>query len=263
MVKQQVSSVQANPDRPGDARLRFTDVSFSFPDGTKALSGVNLSVQPGEFVSVIGPSGCGKSTLLRLASGLLTATGGQVECQREGIGFVFQEPTLLPYRTVLGNAELFGELERQGKEERRRAAREALVQVGLGGFEDKYPKALSGGMKMRASLARSLVLQPSLFLFDEPFAAVDEITRQMLNDQLIDLFSREAFAALFITHSIVEACYLASRVVVMSQRPSRIVKEIDIPFGYPRSQDLRYTPEFTERARQVSDFLSSGTGEQP
>lgn len=236
-------------------RLAFDSVSHVFPDGTEVLRNVSLDVRMGDFVAVIGPSGCGKSTLLRLASGLLSPAAGRVVCDRRGIGFVFQDPTLLPYRTVLGNVELFAELERVPKPERRRLALDMLERVGLEGFEDKYPKALSGGMRMRASLARSLVLNPSLFLFDEPFAAVDEITRQRLNDELIDLFTRERFATMFITHSVSEACYLASRVIVMSKRPARIVAEIELPFAYPRSSELRFEHDFTERAREVSARL--------
>ncbi len=236
-------------------RLVFDNVSHTFPDGTEVLRHVSLTVHEGEFVAVIGPSGCGKSTLLRLASGLLRPTAGRIECDRADIGFVFQEPTLLPFRTALSNVELFGELNRIRKPERRQMALEALARVGLEGFEDKYPKALSGGMKMRASLARSLILHPTLFLFDEPFAAVDEITRQRLNDDLARLFSRERFAATFITHSVAEACYLAGRVVVMSRRPARILAEVEIPFAFPRSEDLRFDPAFSDCAREVSARL--------
>lgn len=239
-----------------DSRLCFRDISHTFPDGTEVLRNVNLTVRQGEFVAIIGPSGCGKSTLLKLASGLLKPLAGQVDCKREGIGFVFQDPTLLPYRTLLKNTALFGELEHMNRAERIRLAREALKQVGLEGFENKYPKALSGGMKMRASLARSLVLQPSLFLFDEPFAAVDEITRQRLNDQLSDLFYRDRFAGVFITHSVAEACYLATRVVVMTQRPASVMDEVEIPFEFPRDKELRYSPEFIQRSQQVSELLA-------
>ena len=237
-------------------RLLFDDVSHIFPDGTRVLNHVSLRVKEGEFVALIGPSGCGKSTLLRLAAGLLNPAAGSVVCDQHDIGFVFQEPTLLPYRSVLSNVELFGELKRVPKAERRRLAMEVLERVGLSGFEHKYPKALSGGMKMRASLARSLVLRPSLFLFDEPFAAVDEITRQRLNDELIQLYARGRFAALFVTHSLSEACYLASRVVVMTHRPARILAEIELPFAYPRSPNLRFTPAFSERAREISERLA-------
>jgi NitT/TauT family transport system ATP-binding protein len=237
------------------ARLVFEDVSHAFPDGTRALDRVSLTLKRGEFVAIIGPSGCGKSTLLRLAAGLLQPTAGRIDCERSNIGFVFQEPTLLPYRTVLSNVELFGELHRVPKAERRRLALEALQQVGLSGFEHKYPKALSGGMKMRASLARSLILSPTLFLFDEPFAAVDEITRNRLNNDLTQLFARQRFAALFVTHSIPEACYLASRVVVMSRAPARVIAEVEIPFDFPRTEEVRFAAEFSKLAREVSARL--------
>lgn len=237
-------------------RVVFDDVSHTFPDGTEVLRHINLTIKKGEFVSIIGPSGCGKSTVLRLASGLLTPSSGRVHCEREGIGFVFQEPTLLPFRTVLGNTELFAEFEGLSKVERRRLALDALSRVGLDGFENKYPKTLSGGMKMRASLARSLVLHPTLFLLDEPFAAVDEITRQRLNDDLIGLFSRDRFATIFITHSVAEACFLADRVLVMSRRPAGILGEVELPFAYPRNPDLRFQSDFIARSREVSAKLS-------
>lgn len=252
------------PGRPGQAGgsagttaacLAFEDVSHTFPDGTEVLRDISFTLRAGEFVAVIGPSGCGKSTLLRLASGLLQPTAGRIECEHEGIGFVFQEPTLLPYRTVLSNTELFGELQGIPRAERRQLALDALRQVGLEGFGNKYPKALSGGMKMRASLARSLILRPTLFLFDEPFAAVDEITRQRLNDDLSALFVQDQFAALFITHSVAEACYLASRVIVMSQRPARILSVVDIPFSFPRAVELRFDQDFSDCAREVSARL--------
>jgi NitT/TauT family transport system ATP-binding protein len=241
---------------PG-ARLVFDDVSHVFADGTRVLSHVSLRVGEGEFVALIGPSGCGKSTMLRLAAGLIRPAGGRVLSDRQDTGFVFQEPTLLPFRTVLGNVELFGELERLPKAERRRLAMEVLERVGLAGFEHKYPKALSGGMKMRASLARSLVLRPSLFLLDEPFAAVDEITRQRLNDQLMQLYARDRFAAMFVTHSVSEACYLASKVVVLTNRPARVLAEVEVPFAYPRPADLRFSAEFSAKAREVSEHLAA------
>ncbi|MGH2449415.1 MAG: ABC transporter ATP-binding protein [Chloroflexota bacterium] len=234
-------------------------VSLTFGDGTEVLDSVDLVVQREEMVALIGPSGCGKSTLLRLASGLLSPTSGTIECQRREIGYVFQDPTLLPWRTVLRNVEMFGELHGMRGSERRHRARAALDAVGLSGFEDKYPKALSGGMRMRASLARSLLLRPRLFLFDEPFAAVDEITRQLLNDQLMGLYCQERFAGVFVTHSISEACYLANRVVVMTVRPGRILGTVDLPFPYPRSEPLLYEPGFIERARQLSSLLAQAS----
>jgi NitT/TauT family transport system ATP-binding protein len=226
-----------------------------FPDGTHALDDVSLSVGPAELVTIVGPSGCGKSTLLRVASGLERATAGTVAVQRERLAYVFQDATLLPWRTVARNVELLAELQGMDAAHRRRHVAEAIELVGLAGFEDKYPKQLSGGMRMRASLARSLVLDPSVFLFDEPFGALDEITRERLNDELLRLFRGQGFAALFITHSIAEAVFLSTRVAVMSPRPGRIVAEVDVPFGYPRTHDLRYDPEFARLSGEISHAL--------
>jgi NitT/TauT family transport system ATP-binding protein len=235
--------------------LEFDGIGMVFPDGTEALRDVSFTVDKGEFVTVVGPSGCGKSTLLKIASGLLENTSGSVSVDRERIGYVFQDATLLHWRTVLHNVELFGELHNIPKGERRKLALEAIELVGLKGFEDHYPKSLSGGMKMRASLARTLTLRPPVFLFDEPFGAVDEITREHLNEETQQLFQREGFAGLFITHSIGEAVFMSTRVLVMSNRPGRIVAEFDVPFGYPRSPDLRFDPEFARLSGEVSHAL--------
>ncbi|WP_253913388.1 ABC transporter ATP-binding protein [Pseudoruegeria sp. HB172150] len=235
--------------------LQFDAVSMEFPDGTIALDEVDLTVERGEFVSVVGPSGCGKSTLLKLASGLETHTGGEIHVDRSHLGYTFQDATLMPWRTVLPNVELLMELRGVPAEERRRIAMEQIALVGLEGFEDHYPKRLSGGMKMRASLARSLALEPNVFMFDEPFGALDEITRERLNDELIELYLRKGFTGLFITHSIPEAVYLSSRVVVMSRRPGRIIAEYDVPFEWPRTPELRYDPEFTRLAGEISVAL--------
>ena len=235
--------------------LQFDNVGMTFPDGTDALENVSLSVTPGEFVTVVGPSGCGKSTLLRIASGLETQTQGSCAVDRDSIGYVFQDATLLPWRTVQRNIELLAELHGETKAECQRRAQDAISLVGLDGFADKYPRQLSGGMRMRASLARSLVMKPRVFLFDEPFGALDEITRERLNDELLGLFQREGFAGLFITHSIAEAVYMSTRVLVMSPRPGRITASFDIPFAYPRDHDLRYSPEFAELCGQVSHAL--------
>ena len=235
--------------------LQFDNVGMTFPDGTQALENVSLSVTPGEFVTVVGPSGCGKSTLLRIASGLETQTQGSCAVDRDSIGYVFQDAPLLPWRSVKRNIELLAELHGETKAECQRRAQEAISLVGLDGFADKYPRQLSGGMRMRASLARSLVMKPRVFLFDEPFGALDEITRERLNDELLGLFQREGFAGLFITHSIAEAVYMSTRVLVMSPRPGRITASFDIPFAYPRDHDLRYSPEFAELCGQVSHAL--------
>lgn len=237
------------------ALLDFNNVSMTFDDGTRALDNVSLSVKAGEFVTVVGPSGCGKSTLLRIASNLEKNTGGTCTVDRDSIGYVFQDATLMPWRTIQRNVELIAELHKLDKSERRQRSAEAIELVGLKGFEDKYPRQLSGGMRMRASLARSLVMKPKVFLFDEPFGALDEITRERLNDELLSLFQHEGFAGLFITHSITEAVFMSTKVLVMSARPGRIVQEFDIPFAYPRSHDLRYEPEFAEICGEISHAL--------
>jgi NitT/TauT family transport system ATP-binding protein len=237
--------------------LRFSGVTKKFAGGTTALAEANLEVSPGEFVSVVGPSGCGKSTLLRIASGLDHATEGTVDVGARQLGYVFQDATLLPWRTVGQNVGLFAELEKMDKAERNRRITEAIDLVGLAGFEKHLPHQLSGGMRMRTSLARSLVLDPDVFLFDEPFGALDEITRERLNDELLRTHRLRAFAALFITHSVAEAVFLATRVVVMSGRPGRIIADIAVPFEYPRAPELRYTPEFGALCGEVSRHLRS------
>jgi NitT/TauT family transport system ATP-binding protein len=237
--------------------LQFAGVSKRFKDGTIALTGTDLAVSPGEFVSVVGPSGCGKSTLLRIASGLDEATDGHVDVKSSSVGYVFQDATLLPWRSIRDNVGLFAELDRMSKVERDRRISEAIELVGLTGFEKHLPHELSGGMRMRASLARSLVLDPEVFLFDEPFGALDEITRERLNDELLRMFALRSFAALFITHSVAEAVFLSTRVVVMSGRPGRVLADIEIPFSYPRSPELRYTPEFGALCGEVSQHLRS------
>ncbi|GAA4023818.1 ABC transporter ATP-binding protein [Streptomyces plumbiresistens] len=242
-----------------EAALRFDGVDKYFDNGTTALTGLDLSIAPGEFVAAVGPSGCGKSTLLRLASGLDSATGGTVHAPADSVGYVFQDPTLLPWRTVLANVELPAELAGTPKAERRARALDALRLVGLDGFEKQLPGQLSGGMRMRVSLARALMTQPSLFLFDEPFGALDEMTRLRMQEELQRIFADAGFAALFITHSVTEAVFLAGRVVVMSARPGRITASFDVPFPHPRPAELRYDPEFGRIAGEVSATLRGGS----
>ena len=237
------------------ALLSFNNVSMTFDEGTKALDNVSFSINAGEFVTVVGPSGCGKSTLLRIASNLEANTGGTCSIDRNSIGYVFQDATLMPWRTVARNVELIAELHKLPKSERQQLSAEAIELVGLSGFEDKYPRQLSGGMRMRASLARSLVMKPKVFLFDEPFGALDEITRERLNDELLRLFQHEGFAGLFITHSITEAVYMSTKVLVMSARPGKIIAEFDVPFAYPRNHDLRYEAEFGDLCGKISHAL--------
>jgi NitT/TauT family transport system ATP-binding protein len=238
--------------------LDFKNVAMQFPNGTVALQGVDLTVNRGEFVTVVGPSGCGKSTLLRIASGLEKASEGTVEVDTDRIGYVFQDATLLPWRNVQRNVELLAELQGDTRGARAAEAKEAIDLVGLTGFEGSLPRQLSGGMRMRASLARSLTLAPELFLFDEPFGALDEITRERLNDELLKLFTEQQFAGLFITHSVSEAVYLSTKVVVMSGRPGRVVDTFDVPFPMPRDPDIRFTAEFAELVGEVSHALREG-----
>ncbi len=239
----------------GAPALSFVDLTMVYPDGTHALDNVSIDVRPGEFLTVVGPSGCGKSTLLKVASGLTQHSGGECRVNRDSIGYVFQDATLLPWRTVQRNVELLGELHDMPKAELSQRVAEAIELVGLDGHENKYPKQLSGGMRMRASLARSLVMKPDVFLFDEPFGALDEISRERLNDELLSLFQSEGFAGLFITHSIAEAVFLSTRVLVMSGRPGKIIDDIEIPFAYPRQPEIRYDPVFAQISARVSAGL--------
>ncbi|WP_165367574.1 ABC transporter ATP-binding protein, partial [Phytoactinopolyspora endophytica] len=235
--------------------LVMQGVSKTFSTGTVALTGVSLDVAAGDLVSVVGPSGCGKSTLLRLASGLDAVTDGAIEVNAASTSFVFQEPTLLEWRSAQKNVELIDELRGVSKTERRRRAKEVLDLVGLTGFEKQFPRQLSGGMRMRVSLARSLVAEPELALFDEPFGALDEITRLRMQTELQRIFRLKKFAGLFITHSVSEAVYLSNRVLVMSGRPGRIVADIPISWEYPRPPELRYEPEFAALTGRVSAAL--------
>jgi NitT/TauT family transport system ATP-binding protein len=235
--------------------LNIKDLSVRYPNRTLALDGVSLSLEAGEFVAIVGPSGCGKSTLLRVAAGLLAPTEGSVTKTSDHVGFVFQDPTLLPWRSVRKNVELVGELRGMSRAKRQKAAQEAIAKVGLSDFAANRPSTLSGGMRMRASLARTLMTRPELLLFDEPFGSLDEITRGKLCDDLQDLFVADEFAGLLVTHSISEAVYLASRVLVMTERPGRFAGEVPVPFDYPRPPDIRFTPEFAKTTAGVYTLL--------
>jgi NitT/TauT family transport system ATP-binding protein len=245
--------------------LRLEGITKTFANGTAALANVDLTIHPGEFISLLGPSGCGKSTLLKIIAGLAAPTTGGVDWPRStysadgspepALGFVFQEPTLLPWRTTADNVHLPLLLTGVGKKEARDRVSEALAQVGLSAFADRYPRQLSGGMKMRVSIARALVTLPEILLMDEPFAALDEITRGKLNDELLDLFARRNLTVIFVTHSVYESVYLSSRIVVMSSRPGRVVSDIPIEAGYPRNEEYRMSPLYNERCRLTSAAL--------
>jgi NitT/TauT family transport system ATP-binding protein len=240
---------------PGPLACRFDDVTMVFPDGTRALDGVGFEVRRGEFVSLVGPSGCGKSTVLRLLAGFEAPTSGTVETDGGSFGYVFQDPTLMPWRTVLANVELPAQLTGVAPAERRSRARAALERVGLADFARHRPAQLSGGMRMRVSIARALTLRPRLFAFDEPFGALDEMTRQALNEEVASLFTADPFAGIFVTHSVAEAAFLSTRILVLSPRPGRVAADVAVPFAYPRTPDLRFDPEFVALTAEVSATL--------
>ena len=223
-------------------------------DDVHALAEINLDISTGEFVSIVGPSGCGKSTLLRIIAGLVS-THGRVLKPDKG-AFVFQDSALLPWRNVQKNIELLMELELIPKAERVEKARSALSQVGLTGFEKNYPHQLSGGMKMRLSLARSLVLNPDYLLMDEPLSAVDELTREVLQEEIYALWKKDKFTAILVTHNVPEAVYLSNRVVIMSPRPGSITHIVDIPFKN-RNQKLRSSNKYHKLINDPSGKLRS------
>jgi len=243
-----------DPVETHSGSLAFEAIGMTFPDGTEALREISFSLGKSEFVTVVGPSGCGKSTLLRIASGLLEPTAGSVDIDRERLGYVFQDATLLPWRTVQGNVELFAELHGIPPDERRLLARETIDLVGLQGFEGHYPKSLSGGMRMRCSLARSLTLKPQVFLFDEPFGALDEMTREHMQGELLRIWRETETTVVFVTHSIPEAPFLSNRVVVLSPRPGRISSVVEVDLG-DRTDDTREDPEFFRVATEVREAL--------
>jgi NitT/TauT family transport system ATP-binding protein len=230
-------------------------VGKTWPNGAAAVESVDLDLTRGEFVALVGPSGCGKSTVLRMIAGLTPETSGLVVRLEDRPGCVFQQPNLLAWRNVLRNVELYAELDDMPTKERRRLTQDALDLVGLTGFEKYLPHQLSGGMQMRAALARALVTRPPLLLFDEPFASVDELLREKLQEELMRLFVAEQFAGLFITHSVPEAVFLSTRVLVMTPRPGRIGATIEVPLPYPRTPELRFTPEFVGIVREVAGAM--------
>ena len=232
-----------------------------------ALSNVDLAIEPGEFVSLIGPSGCGKTTLLRVIADLEHITSGSVLVNgvsphdarlARAYGYVFQAPALFPWRTVLGNVKLPLQIQGRPPAECEAIAREQLARVGLSGFESKFPWQLSGGMQQRASIARALSFEPRILMMDEPFGALDEITRDRLNEQLQQLWQRERRTVVFVTHSIAEAVYLSTRIGVMSPRPGRIVRTITSTLPDERHLGLRDSVEFTEMAHAVREALADG-----
>jgi NitT/TauT family transport system ATP-binding protein len=226
------------------------------------LDDINFAVASGEFISFIGPSGCGKSTLLRLIAGLTPASAGSIIVDgtdpgdaRQGVFLVFQDANLLPWRRVAANVELPLMLRGDSRDRRRARAKDMLALVGLTEAAGKFPWQLSGGMKMRVSIARALSVAPRILLLDEPFGALDEMTRDRLNEDLLAIRQRDPFTAFFVTHSVAEAVFLSTRVVVLSANPGRIARTIDVPFAYPRRAELRETPEFLELLAETSRAL--------
>jgi NitT/TauT family transport system ATP-binding protein len=239
------------------ALLSLAGIAKTFDSGTQAIARLDMEVGDGEFVALVGPSGCGKSTALRIIAGLLTPDAGTVKFAAETpeIGFVFQEPTLLPWGSALTNVRLPLDLEHMNRGEANDRAARALSRVGLAGFETAFPRELSGGMKMRVSIARALAAEPKLLLMDEPFAALDELTRQALNDDLLKLWAEDALTVIFVTHSVYESTYLSSRVVVMTPRPGRVAADIVLAPPPQRDETYRLTAEFTQAAGKVSAAL--------
>jgi len=233
-------------------------VGKTFRNGVTALGGIDLAVAPGSFLSLLGPSGCGKSTLLRIVAGLVPPSAGRLERHgRAGrIGFVFQEPTLMPWATVWNNVYLPLRLAGRARAEVASAIAETLAALGLSGFEHAYPRELSGGMRMRVSIARALVTEPNLLLLDEPFAALDEFTRFRLNEDLLRLWQRHHWTVIFVTHSVFESVFLSDSIVIMTPRPGRIAGDVAVDLPYPRAEGLRTAPEYSERCREVSRRLA-------
>jgi NitT/TauT family transport system ATP-binding protein len=250
--------------------VSLRDVTKTYDTGVMALGPLNLDVPRGEFVSLLGPSGCGKSTALRLIAQLAQPSSGEVRvAQHEGesrpghgIGFVFQEPTLMPWTSVRENVRLPLKLAHVPEADADARVAESLARVGLSDFAESYPRELSGGMKMRVSLARALVTEPDILLMDEPFAALDEITRFRLNNDLLSLWRNLKKTIVFVTHSVFESVYLSQRVVVMTQRPGRIGEQMRIETAEPRGEEFRTSAAYAEYCRKVSAALAPSYSEQ-
>lgn len=242
--------------------LAMRAVSKTFSNGVQALASVDLAIREGDFLSLLGPSGCGKSTALRIIAGLSSPSSGLLDWRgaalsARDVGFVFQEPTLMPWATAFSNVWLPLRLRGVSKAAAHDRVMEALQMVGLEKFAGSYPRELSGGMKMRVSIARALITRPKLLLMDEPFAALDEITRQKLNDDLLRLWEANGWTVVFVTHSVFESAYLSSRIVVMGARPGHILETIEVPEPYPRNEDYRSSPGYAQVCKRASQVLKS------
>lgn len=242
--------------------VELSVVTKRFRGSATALENVSLRIERGEFISFLGPSGCGKSTLLKLISGLISVTEGEVRVNgmtpqnaREMMSFIFQDATLLPWRTVEQNVGLGMELEYAARDLRRERAARMLELVGLSHVARHFPRQLSGGMKMRVSIARALVNHPRILLMDEPFAALDEMARDRLNEELLRLYTEQKWTVLFVTHSVAEAVFLSSRVVVLAPHPGRVAHQVPVELSWPRTEKTRESPEFEAAVTQVSRLL--------
>ena len=254
---------------PGPAIVSLRGVGKKFPNGVTALRDATFDIREGEFVSLLGPSGCGKSTALRIIAGLTEPSAGDVTWRDQAahgdageIGFVFQEPTLMPWANVASNVYLPLKIAGADRVQAMPRIREALQRVGLAAFENAFPRELSGGMKMRVSIARALVTVPKLLLMDEPFAALDEITRFRLNNDLLLLWQAMRQTAIFVTHSVFESVYLSSRIIVMTPRPGRVFADIPIDARYPRGESFRTSPEYAALCRKVSEALVAAMAQE-
>jgi NitT/TauT family transport system ATP-binding protein len=247
---------------PAVPQIEFANVTKSYGTGRLVLSALDLNIQKGEFVTLIGPSGCGKSTVLKLISGLTPPSDGTIRIDgmtpkdaRETISFIFQDATLLPWRTVRDNVGLGLELERAASDRRKKTTAAVLELVGLQDVAEAYPRELSGGMKMRASIARALATNPRLLLMDEPFAALDEMSRDRLNEELLRLREEQQWTAVFVTHSVAEAVFLSTRIIVLAPKPGRVHAVIPVDLPFPRTAALREGPEFEALVARASHVL--------
>jgi NitT/TauT family transport system ATP-binding protein len=242
--------------------IALSGVSKRFRSGTLAVENISLSVERGEFVTFLGPSGCGKSTLLKMIAGLSPVTAGAVQVNgmtpenaREIMSFIFQDATLLPWRTVERNVGLGLELEHAARSVRRERVEKMLELVGLSHVARSYPRQLSGGMKMRVSIARALVSRPRILLMDEPFAALDEMTRDRLNEELLRLHDEQKWTVLFVTHSVAEAVFLSTRIVILAAHPGRVAHELDVHLAWPRTAETRESLAFEELVAHATHLL--------
>jgi NitT/TauT family transport system ATP-binding protein len=256
------SSVTTSPATASPPFVAIENLSKVYPNGYTALKGLSLQAKQEDFVSLIGPSGCGKSTLLKMLAGLTSISDGTISIDgmtpanaREITSFVFQDATLLPWRTVEKNVSLALELEHVTGEARKKRIAAMLALVGLSDVARRYPRQLSGGMKMRVSIARALVTTPRLLLMDEPFGALDEITRNYLNEELLRIKKEQRWTTFFVTHSVSEAVFLSNRIMIMGKNGGRIAREVEIPLEYPRTAVLRSRPEFLKLVGEVSSAL--------